>query len=217
MKGLLIKDFKLMKMQKTFFIIIIVMAAVMSFSMDKLTFVIAYLCSVIPLFAISTISYDEFDNGRAFLFTLPISRKLYVIEKYCFGILLGIASLVFAVLLSLFMGKAMGLSVLSEILLSVPFAFSVTVYILSVFIPLQLKFGAEKSRFALIIVSGIIVAVGYGGIKILSRAGIDIESLALNLQSLNIWLLFAGIAVSAALVLLISIKISMKILQKKEF
>ena len=33
----------------------------------------------------SSISYDEFDNGNAFLFSLPITRKDYVLEKYIFG------------------------------------------------------------------------------------------------------------------------------------
>ena len=40
---------------------------------------------VTAIFAITTISYDEFDNGLAFLMTLPVTRKQYVAEKYLLG------------------------------------------------------------------------------------------------------------------------------------
>ena len=49
------------------------------------TFVSGYISIVFAMFAISTISYDEYDNGNAFLFTLPFSRKEYVLSKYVFG------------------------------------------------------------------------------------------------------------------------------------
>ncbi len=35
------------------------------------------------LFTVNTISYDEFDHGYLFLFTLPVTRKDYVLEKIC--------------------------------------------------------------------------------------------------------------------------------------
>ena len=76
MKGLLIKDFKLMKMQKNFFLMMIAIVIAISFFQNEISFPLGFLPFVISLFSLSTISYDEFDNGNAFLFSLPISRKV---------------------------------------------------------------------------------------------------------------------------------------------
>ena len=57
-----------------------------------MTFAIGFLTFVMSLFSVSSISYDEFDNGNAFLFSLPITRTTYVVEKYCFGLILGLSA-----------------------------------------------------------------------------------------------------------------------------
>ena len=66
MKGLLVKDFSLMKMQKNFFITILGIAAFMTVFLKNISFPMGFLPMVISLFTLSTISYDEFDNGNAF-------------------------------------------------------------------------------------------------------------------------------------------------------
>lgn len=102
MKGLLIKDFKLMKGQKNFFLAIVSIALAMITLSPGTSFAIGFLGFVGSLFSLSSISYDEFDNGNAFLFSLPITRKEYVLEKYTFGVLCGIASLFLGTLISFF-------------------------------------------------------------------------------------------------------------------
>ena len=81
MKGLLIKDFKLVMIQKYALLVIVGVMSLMTFKSDNRVFAIAYMTFVGTLFALSTISYDEADNGNAFLFALPISRRGYVAEK----------------------------------------------------------------------------------------------------------------------------------------
>ena len=61
MKGLLIKDFKLMKNQKNFFFIMIFIAAAMLFAEFESTFVVSYFTMIASMFVLSTISYDEYD------------------------------------------------------------------------------------------------------------------------------------------------------------
>ena len=91
MKGLLIKDFKLLKVQKNFFLLILCIAIGMEIFTNSTSssFIIGFLSFVATLFTLSSISYDEFDNGNAFLFSLPITRKSYVTEKYGFGMIMG--------------------------------------------------------------------------------------------------------------------------------
>ena len=75
MKGLLIKDFKLLKGQKNFFMAITAISIIMIIVSPGTSFPIGFLGFVGALFSLSSISYDEFDNGNAFLFSLPITRK----------------------------------------------------------------------------------------------------------------------------------------------
>ena len=96
MKGMLVKDFKLMKGQRNFFAVIAAMAVGMAIFMEEPSFIIGYMTFAGSLFTLSTISYDEFDNGNAFLFSLPISRKGYTVEKYQFGLIAGGVSWLFA-------------------------------------------------------------------------------------------------------------------------
>ena len=88
MKGLLIKDFQLMKNQGKILIAIFVVIAAFGIIADgNSSFLTAYITIFLALFTTSTISYDEYDSGYLFLFTLPVSRRGYVTEKYVFGIL----------------------------------------------------------------------------------------------------------------------------------
>ena len=70
MKGLLIKDLRLLGGQKTFFGALIVIAAGMTLFTEDTTFAVGFLALVASMFSLSSISYDEMDNGNAFLFCL---------------------------------------------------------------------------------------------------------------------------------------------------
>ena len=87
MKGLLIKDFKLMKNQKQFFLMILFFCIFFVVINGNPAFMISYLMVMCSFFTLSTISYDDFDHGMGYLFTLPVTRKIYVTEKYVFGLL----------------------------------------------------------------------------------------------------------------------------------
>ena len=88
MTGLLIKDFRLLKVQKNFFtLIVFILLGMILFSEDNF-FAVSFATFIFSLFSTSTVSYDEFDNGNPFLFSLPVTRKGYVLEKYCFGLIL---------------------------------------------------------------------------------------------------------------------------------
>ncbi len=217
MKGLLIKDFKLLKAQRGFFTVMIFMTVGLAFSVYDTSFIIGYLCFILPMFALSTVSYDEFDNGNAFLFTLPISREGYVIEKYGFGILLGIGALILAVALSLIVGSVKGTGDFTDILLSVPYIFSAMTVFLAIMIPVQLKFGGEKSRFVMVALVGAAVALIVGIAKVLGLMGVDTRMLTDILSSLHAGILIAGAVGLALCAALLSIKVSIAILSKKEF
>ena len=80
MRGLLIKDFKLMKGQKNFFIITLVAGVGMAAFMDDASFVIGYMTFLGAMFTLSSISYDEFDNGNTDSFI--IYNNMCIIDFY---------------------------------------------------------------------------------------------------------------------------------------
>ena len=101
MKGLLIKDLKLMKNQKSFFMVMAVVGLIFLITWDAPYFAISYITMMFSMFAITSFSYDEFDNGAVYLFTLPFSRKTYVREKYLFGLLTCLIALTVSTVLAI--------------------------------------------------------------------------------------------------------------------
>ena len=86
MKGLLIKDYKLMLGQKSFLGMAALMSVLYLAIYKDPTFAVVFITVMCTMFTVSTLSYDEYENGMAYLFTLPISRNTYVLEKYVFAL-----------------------------------------------------------------------------------------------------------------------------------
>ena len=220
MKGLFIKDFKLMMVQKNFFILILAIAMGMMLFSDDIIFPLGFLSFVVSLFTISTISYDDFDNCNAFLFTLPISRKIYVKEKYSLGLILGCSAWVFATILGMaakcfkpeFPMPLPDLFLLALAILPMVFI------ILSVMLPFHLKFGSEKGRLALIGAFALLAIIGVGineGMKLLFN--FDISKWLNTLQSMEFGTVVFIEFIISLIILVISLNISQSIMRKKEF
>lgn len=62
MKGLLIKDFRLLKGQVHFLLIVTVCVIVFMINGNE-AFGVAYVCSMVALLSLTTVSYDEYENG----------------------------------------------------------------------------------------------------------------------------------------------------------
>ena len=84
MKGLLIKDYRILGKQKILLISIAILGVMLPFGSDDGSFLTNYAILVLSLFSLSTISYDEMNGGLLFLLSLPADRKIYVKEKYIF-------------------------------------------------------------------------------------------------------------------------------------
>ena len=218
MKGLLIKDFKLMAVQKNFFAVILIMCILFLAAYEDPTFMISYMVMMVSFFSISTISYDEYDNGGAFLFTLPITRKGYVTEKYLFGflnMLLAMVVISFPTYLSLLL-RHMTFSP-EEFAMTLVGSCVAVILILSIMIPLQLKFGAEKSRVALMIMILAIFLSGYLVMKGRKGQVTLILSSIVNYADANPAIFVVVLCLILAALVLVSYTFSVKIMQKKEY
>ena len=211
MKGLLIKDFRLMKNQQLSVLLIAVI--VVTFLSKDASFSVGYMTIIGALFPLSTISYDHFDNGQPFLFSLPITRKMYAIEKYVFGLIVGTVMCLMGTAVIIFRQGGAEIAAITA-------AFSqlaVLILLLSVTIPFQFKFGPEKSRYVMIGMSGLITAAGFIIVKAAQFFKIDIISEAANLLNTRPGLSAGTLGAFVTAAFLVSVKISINIMNGKEF
>ena len=213
MKGLLIKDFKLLKGQKNFFMTITAISIIMIIVSPGTSFPIGFLGFVGALFSLSSISYD----GNAFLFSLPITRKDYVLEKYIFGLISGIMFLLLGTVISLVVIGITKTGSFNEIFLTAGSLFPTILLILSIMLPFILKFGGEKGRIAIIGVMGFIFVIGLLLIKTTEYLGIDLYVLINKLPKFEPLVYIILFLLLSVVILGISYLISLTILKKKEF
>lgn len=218
MKGLLVKDFKILKLQKnTLFLFLFIALFLTAFS-DDASFVICYFTFVSSLYSLSSISYDEFDNGNAFLFSLPITRKNYVIEKYCFSFILSMSSCFFATILVIITEMIRGTdSSIIDIIMIALITIPIMLIVISIMLPFQLKFGGDKGRIAIICAVGIVFVVGIVILKVAEFFSIDIASIINGLPVFSTGMIIVAALIAVIVILMISIRISISIVKKKEF
>ena len=215
MKGLFVKDIELMKQQKQFFILVVVMGVILNLAgSGSVSFATGYFTIVTAIFAITTISYDEFDNGLAFLMTLPVTRKQYVAEKYLLGagltaVAWGIATITGVVC----KGVAELQGCLSETIIGSLIDIPLALLMLSVSLPLVMHFGAEKGRYIAMVMWAIIIAVVYA----MKTMGLSADAVDAWLNGLNWGMVLAGAVLFTVIVYMGSFWIGVRLMEKKEF
>ena len=214
MKGLFVKDIELMKQQKQFFILVVVMGVILNLAGSG-SFATGYFTFVTAIFAITTISYDEFDNGLAFLMTLPVTRKQYVAEKYLLGAGLTAAAWgIEAITGVICKGVAELQGCLSEKIIDTLIYIPLALLMLAVSLPLVIHFGAEKGRYIAMVMWAIIIAVVYILIKTM---GLSADAVGAWLNGLNRGMVLAGAVLFTVIVYMGSFGIGVRLMEKKEF
>ncbi len=218
MKGLFIKDLRLLKGQKSFFAAVVIMMTFFMMTYRNYSFVISYVTIMFGILTLTTMSYDEFENGMGYLLVLPISRKQYVIEKYLFSILSTVTGLLAVSGCAAVISGIRNIDFLWEDWVSsVIGSFMIVTIMLAVMIPLQMKFGAEKSRVAMMLVFGGGALIVYMGMKLSEALEIDWTGMIEWLESLKTAAVFGGFFVICGLVMVISCQYSMHVIKKREF
>ncbi len=159
MRGLIEKDFRLLRQRWQTALMFVALSLFMGVSSGPVVMV-SYLTLITSALTVGTIPYDEFDNGYPFLMTLPFERKTYAAEKYVFcglGALLSwfIGTVGMCVMLAV-RGETQGMAetvAVSTVFIPLSLCFC------ALLIPLQIKYGSEKSRLVLYILLGLIAAL----------------------------------------------------------
>ena len=206
MKGLLRKDFAYLFQNKIIFAFLLVFGIVYSIFYKNIYFILGYYSVFAGILTLSTLNYDDFNHGLAFILTLPATRRQYVKEKYCLGFLL---SLILCLI-------ATALAIISQYQTMQSFAFF-SLFLISLLIPAQVKLNSEKSQYAMFIVFGtltIIILIFYYLLKLLH---IDIDPVVTSMMTMNPYPLIAGLCLLVLISLWISLKISTHFIENKEF
>lgn len=217
MKGLLIKDLLLLKNQQRFFLLILFMSAGMLLVGVNSVFVINYVTLIITMFTLSSISYDEFDNGYAFLFTLPITRNQYAAEKYVFGFVTGGSACIIVTVFAVFLNFLRGGADTLELVITALLYFFISLLFMAVVVPVQLKFGTEKSRIVLIFIIGIIFAAGFIVVKVAKIIQLDLSTVVAALTPFATGSVITVLLLISLVAIFVSYLISVKIVKKKQF
>lgn len=218
MIGFLIKDWKLLRRQGRTFGMMILIACSVAFigSRDFSTFITSYMTFMVAMFSFSSFSYDDFDNGMAFLMSLPSGRKDYVRAKYLFTILLIAGGwLVGAFMRLILYALRFSMAEYMEILPSEPIYMLVCLIYTGLTFPALIRFGAEKGRnvaFSLLAVASI-------GVYLFFQTDLRIPILNMFDQLSGVSAVTALLLITAVCILVqfVSYLVSVRIIMKKEF
>lgn len=220
MKGLFVKDLCLMRELKKVVLIIIFISAVFTFSGTDSSFLTGYIVVLTSLLSGMTISYDEMNNGMAFLMTLPVTRKQYVKEKYLTGIvmiLIGIAYSFALNMVRIFVTEES--ANLNDVFITFMIFGVVGIIMLSFSIPVDLKFGAEKGRLMFILGVMIVFFTIFLGMRFLEKCSPEKKEAVIQWinEALAGPMIYPVCVVCAIGVVGISFVIGCRIMEKKEF
>ena len=152
MKGLIIKDFKLI-LQNKFIIALMILFSILGLTVGiDHYFMVAYFTLCCTGLAISTSGYDEKNNTISYLITMPVSRRGYVIEKYIFTSTIGFIGYALSVSICLF-----SCLIRKQVFDYTALSFAAFLFLLPAFmIPINLIFGTTKGRVVSLALAGII-------------------------------------------------------------
>lgn len=217
MKGLIIKDFQLLFSNKRILYIVFAIALFSAMMGDgiTLTYISSFVAVMLQVSALATISYDNYQHGNTFLMTLPLRRKDYVIEKYIFCSIIAFVGIIFSLILGL-LARMRTNHMKIEIAVGIVIALVFLIYSF-IAIPLELKFGNEVGRTIPFIIGAVIFLIAQILIQVNDSLFDSIMNWLNKLENISdITALMIAIA-AFVIALTITIPISIKIINKKEF
>lgn len=216
MKGLLIKDLKLLLGQRRFYTLVLGLGILFMITYENPSMGVGYITMLLTIFTLNTISYDEFDNGMSFLLTLPIQRKTYVKEKYVFSGLIAVFAAVSSSVLAILFGTITNkIFDVGEVVATGATMVVMSLLILAVTLPLLIKFGAEKGRMAMFAAFGMIGLAVFVMAKLFS--GTEVSGIMSSILALDMKLMVLMGVFVLIMVILASYFVCVRIISKKEY
>ena len=207
MKGLLIKDFLLLRSYGKSLLLMFLLFLIIGATSGP-AFIVGIVMIESVMLAVSTFSYDDMAKWNSYMLAMPVSRKTAVREKYALAFLLSLIGIVLSIAAGIAAGALRGNIDLKEVAATVGGCFIAACLYVSVMIPMTYRFGAEKMRFLLLAVFFVLFFVVFGGYVFLKKSAPGaLEALA------RAWPIFQPLVAAA---IAVSYLISVRIFLKKE-
>ena len=155
MKGLIVKDLKLISAIGRFYIIFVSLVMLISFFSAKTGFLSLYAVIFMSILGPSTIAYDERDKWEKFALTLPITKAQYVSSKYLISLILSLAAMIIAVVSS-----AVNKGFSNAILTNFAVYFVLSLFYPAISLPVILRFGYTKGKIPLVVFAAAFGSMG---------------------------------------------------------
>lgn len=213
MKGLLLKDFYTVKSQWKYIVFIAIVFS-LSFSGNGDGTLAAMFSFISTILLLNSLAQDEMDQWNKTALTMPLTCSQIVLAKYLFAILLCIFGTLCGMLLTVvirLVGLGPDIMPLELVAVSSAVSSAVILLVIALMVPMNLKFGVQKSRYVLL---------GFVAIPVL--LGVLVDASGLQIPSMMYFgVSGAGISVMVILVLVLivyaSFRVSVRIMEKKEY
>lgn len=221
MKGLLVKDLRLMFTTKLVFVVII-MALLMSIFATDAPYILVLVGSLFSVSLVAmTCGNDEMNNVKAYLLTLPTSRRDYVIEKYLLTIVMMILSNVVMLTICLALAFKLGEPIdRLEIAINLGIGTIIGNVMAAAVLMLSIVFNSRIYRLVVAIIGGAVFLVAIGIKKFVIAETFTMQQPILNaiewmeqnpIETIGIF------NIAAILLMVVSFVISLITINRKEF
>ena len=214
MKGLFYKDFCYIKESKFLLVFLVVFG--FSYFYKNPNFVLGYFSIFPSIMLMSTLSYDSYNHGLTTLFTLPINRKDYLKQKYLLGFILGIFFLIIAST-SYYQIEHSFKFINSDFIQGCFLILIFSYLVIGFAVPVGVYFEAQKSQLAMIIVFGGLFLITFILYFIIQLTGFNVETLLDFYIENQLSLVCILCTFFVAFINYLSCKISLKLINKKEY
>lgn len=161
MRGLLLKDWYVMKKYCRSYVVIAVVFIGASLVGDENIFFLFYPCLLCGMIPITLLGYDERSRWMQYSGCLPYTRAQFVCAKYMIGV---IAQVVMIVITGLAQGIKTGISgsfLLNDFIAVMLFILIASTFASAITLPFIFKLGVERGRIAYYVMVGIVCAGGF--------------------------------------------------------
>ena len=222
MFNLIIKDIMIQKKMILYTLLYATFAPIVFFSMGPggLGLYVLPPMATTYMFISFAVKYDEKNNSEVILNSLPLKREDIVISKYISIFVFGAVGLVYSILIG-FIGKATGLPIFDSTisLLHIVLVLTSVCIFSSIFFPVYFKFGYIKMNFFNVILIMLIVfipslAIEYAGSN---PNNILVEKITYFINNTSSLTQNSLVLIIALILFLISLMISIRIYNNKEF
>lgn len=217
-KGLITKDILQLKSYKRTLIIFIIIFTLTSISGEGgIGNILAIMLTLgFGMFSMASFNYDETNKADRYILTLPLTKKEVVLSKYilviCSTVIGSIIGMILSYIITFTITKQMPNI---EEIISVGLGGILGIGLVEgIQIPCVYKWGAEKGRIQMVIVTAIVGLLAGGIIFIGEKANIQLPANnILNILNTFLPLIFIGLTI---IIYYVSYRVAYKIYDKKE-